>query len=222
MNSALHGMENALGIPSHPNGVLKSTRALVRYADDSAMLCESKEDAQQAKEDLARWLLPRGLTLSEAKTRIVHLTEGFDYLGFNVRRYPAPPTTKAGWKLLMKPSAKSIQECKARLRQEWRSLRGKPIRQVMQRLNPIMRGWSNYFRIGVAKDPFHTLDYWRWYRSVRWAKYMHPHTPMGWIKQRYFGRWKEGATDQGVFGDGQRRGYLLRLAWTPIRRHVID
>jgi RNA-directed DNA polymerase len=221
MNIALHGMETALGITYHPNGVLKSARALVRYADDSVILCESEEDAKQAKEDLARWLLPRGLTLSEDKTRIVHLTEGFDYLGFNVRRYPTPQTTKAGWKLLIKPSAKSIQGFKARLRQEWRSLRGKPIRQVIQQLNPIIRGWSNYFRIGVAKDTFHTLDYWMWYRSVRWAKYMHPHKSMGWIKHRYFGPWKEGSADQWVFGDGQRRGYLLRLAWTPIRRHIL-
>lgn len=185
------------------------------------MRCESEADAKHTKEALASWRLPRGLTLSEEKTRIVHLTEGFDFLGFNVRLYPSPQTTKAGWKLLIKPSAKSIKVFKARMRQEWRSLRGKPIRHVIQRLNPIMRGWSNDFRIGVAKETFQKLDHWRWHRSIRWAKYMHPHQPLGWITPRYFGPWKEGSADPWVCGDGRHSGDLLRLAWTPIRRHIL-
>src|SRR6266699_5294803 len=65
--------------------------------------CESREDAEQVQRILVEWLKERGLTLSEEKTRIVHLTEGFDFLGFNVRHYPAPQTARTGWKLLIKP-----------------------------------------------------------------------------------------------------------------------
>jgi RNA-directed DNA polymerase len=74
----------------------------VRYADDFVCFCETKEDAQQVQNILMEWLKERGLTLSEEKTRIVHLTEGFDFLGFNIRHYPAPLTSRTGWKLLIK------------------------------------------------------------------------------------------------------------------------
>ena len=64
--------------------------------------CETREDAERVQGILTEWLKERGLTLSEEKTRIVHLTEGFDFLGFNIRHYPAPQTSRTGWKLLIK------------------------------------------------------------------------------------------------------------------------
>lgn len=90
MNIALHGMEQALGVRYDRRGQIKGSRALVRYADDWVVFCESEQDAQGARRQAQEWLLKRGLRLSEDKTRIVHLTEGFDFLGFNIRHYPAP------------------------------------------------------------------------------------------------------------------------------------
>ena len=75
---------------------------MIRYADDLAVLCHSQKQAQQVKAQLAMWLAPRGLSFNEDKTRIVHLAEGFDFLGVNVRRYP-------GGKLLIKPSKAAIR-----------------------------------------------------------------------------------------------------------------
>src|SRR6266516_456768 len=109
-NIALHGMEEASGVKYSSQGSLKGKRAIVRYADDFVCFCETREDAEQVQKILVEWLKERGLTLSEEKTRIVHLTEGFDFLGFNVRQYPAPQTSRTGWKLLIKPSKQSIQE----------------------------------------------------------------------------------------------------------------
>ncbi len=109
-NIALHGMEQALDVKYGSDGTLRSKRAVVRYADDFVAFCETQEDAQQVREILTGWLKERGLTLSEEKTRIAHLTEGFDFLGFNIRHYKAPQTTRTGWKLLIKPSQKSIQK----------------------------------------------------------------------------------------------------------------
>lgn len=87
-NIALHGMENALGVRRDSNGWVKdSKRAIVRYADDFVVLCESEQDARQSQQDLTSWLKTRGLELSPEKTRVVHLDDGFDFLGFNVRRY---------------------------------------------------------------------------------------------------------------------------------------
>jgi RNA-directed DNA polymerase len=101
-NIALHGMEEAIGVTYDYRGQLIGNRAVVRYADDFICFCETREDAEQVQGILMEWLKERGLTLSEEKTRIVHLTEGFDFLGFNIRHYPAPKTSRTGWKLLIK------------------------------------------------------------------------------------------------------------------------
>ena len=101
-NIALHGMEEALGVKYDYRGQLIGKRAVVRYADDFVCFCETKADAERVQSILTEWLKERGLTLSQEKTRIVHLTEGFDFLGFNIRHYPAPQTSRTGWKLLIK------------------------------------------------------------------------------------------------------------------------
>ena len=94
LNVALHGLEEPPGSGTAPPGPMPVRReagspVVVRYADDVAVLCHSQEQAGQVKARLAAWLAPRGLSFNEDKTRVVHLTEGFDFLGFNVRRYQA-------------------------------------------------------------------------------------------------------------------------------------
>ena len=126
MNIALHGMEKALGIhyrSDRGKWYAKGPRSLVRYADDFVILTRSKEDACMAKQEVSDWLTRRGLSLSEEKTRIRHLREGFDFLGFHIRHYPVT-TTKTGYKLLIKPSQKAVETFTRRLRQEWKALRG--------------------------------------------------------------------------------------------------
>jgi hypothetical protein len=86
--------------------------------------CETKEDAEQVQGILTDWLNERGLTLSQEKTRIVHLTEGFEFLGFNIRHYPAPLTSRTGWKLLIKPSKESVQEVQKKLKVLWAKVQG--------------------------------------------------------------------------------------------------
>ncbi len=100
-------MEEAIGVKYDYRGQLIGKRAVVRYADDFVCFCETREDAEQVQRILVEWLKERGLTLSEEKTRIVHLTEGFDFLGFNIRHYPAPQTSRTGWKLLIKREPKN-------------------------------------------------------------------------------------------------------------------
>ena len=121
MNVALHGMEQAAGVRSittgsHAGTARPGSPVLIRYADDVLALCHSREQAGQVKARLAAWLTPRGLAFNEDKTRIVHLDDGVDFLGFNVRRYRG--------KLLIKPSKAAIRRIRERLRDELRSLRG--------------------------------------------------------------------------------------------------
>jgi RNA-directed DNA polymerase len=116
---ALRGMEAALGAKHDKRGQLKGSRAVVRYADDAVVFCESWEDAEQARTTLTHWLKARGLTLSEEKTQIVHLCEGFDFLGFHIRRSPAPQTSRVGYRLRITPSKHTVQEVRKKLRTLW-------------------------------------------------------------------------------------------------------
>ncbi len=100
----------------------------------------------------------RGLTLSEEKTRIVHLSEGFDFLGFNIRQYRVPHT-RTGWKLLIKPSKQSVQKIRNKLRQVWLEQLGTPLDVLIKKLNPVIRGQAHYFRLGVSSRIFHKLDH---------------------------------------------------------------
>jgi RNA-directed DNA polymerase len=221
MSIALHGMEQALGVRYDKRGQIKGSRALVRYADDWVVFCESKEDAQEARRQAQKWLLKRGLRLSEDKTRVVHLTEGFDFLGFNIRHYPAPKTARSGYKLLIKPSKDSVSNFKDRMRSEWMNLKGHNAMEVLKRLNPIVRGWANYFRIGVSKHTFETLDHWMLARCARHVRSNHPRKGWRWCRQKYWGQLNPERADRWVFGDKSTGAYLLKLSWTPIRRHVL-
>src|SRR3954462_6806976 len=107
----------------------ESRAVRVRPATHLVALCSSREQAEQVKARLAAWLAPRGLAFNEDKTRIVHLDEGVDFLGFNVRRYRG--------KLLIKPSKTAVKRIKARLSAEMKALRGYNAQMVLIRLNPI-------------------------------------------------------------------------------------
>ena len=141
LNIALHGLEEAAGVRYrggiHAGTVKDGCPALIRYADDLVVRCHSRQQSEQVRARLAEWLEPRGLAFNEAKTRIVPVTEGFDFLGFNLRRYP-------NGKLLIKPSATVIKRFRDRLAKEFRSLRGSNVAAVLAKIAPIVRGWVAY------------------------------------------------------------------------------
>jgi RNA-directed DNA polymerase len=218
MNVALHGMEEAAGVRYIPTGSNAGTArpgspVVIRYADDLLALCHSREQAEQVKARLGAWLAPRGLVFNEDKTRIVHLDDGVDFLGFNARRYRG--------KLLIKPSKAAGKRIRARLTAEMRALRGHNAQMVLIRLNPIIRGWSAYYRHGVSARVFNELDHHVWKLVYKWAKSSHPHKSKHWIIARYFGAFNSTRRDRWVFGDRDSGAYLLKFAWTPITRHTL-
>jgi RNA-directed DNA polymerase len=220
-NIALHGMEEAIGVTYDYRGQLIGKRAVVRYADDFVCFCETREDAEQVQKILVEWLKERGLALSEEKTRIVHLTEGFDFLGFNIRHYPAPQTSRTGWKLLIKPSKESVQDVQRKLKDQWDKVQGTNVQSVLTKLNPIIRGWANYFRTAVAKEIFSSLDRWMFYKADRYTRRMHPKKPKDWRHRKYWGRFQLERLDPWVFGDKQTGGHVLKFSWFPIERHIL-
>ena len=219
-NIALHGMEEALGVKHKSTGEIRGPRAVVRYADDFVVFCESKEDAEQAEITLKEWLSDRGLSLSPEKTRIVHLTQGFDFLGFNIRHYENQ-TSKSGFTLLIKPSKKSVKAIREKLHDEWTHSVGSNASAVIKKLNPIVRGWANYFRIGVASRTFNSLDQWMFQKERRYASRSHPTKPMYWKKEKYWGRLNLARKDNWVFGDKRSGKFLLKFSWFNIKRHVL-
>src|SRR5215469_6301408 len=220
-NIALHGMEEALGVTYDYRGQLIGKRAVVRYADDFVCFCETREDAEQVQKILVEWLKERGLTLSEEKTHIVHLTKGFNFLGFNIRHYPAPQTSRTGWKLLIKPSKESVQDVQKKLKDQWNKAQGGNVQLVLKKLNPIIRGWANYFRTAVAKEIFSKLDSWMFYKADRYTRWTHPKKPKDWRHRKYWGRFHLDRLDPWVFGDKHTGGYLLKFSWFPIERHTL-
>jgi RNA-directed DNA polymerase len=219
MNVVLHGMEEAAGVRYHPGGhrdagtAVPGSPVLIRYADDALALCHSRDQAEQVKARLAAWLEPRGLAFNEAKTAIVCLDDGVDFLGFNVRRYRG--------KLLIKPSKAAVKRIKARLTAEMKALRGHNAQMVLLRLNPIIRGWSAYYRHCVSARVFSQVDDHLWQLTYKWAKWTHPHKGKRWIASRYFGRFVPSRQDRWVFGDRDSGAYLLKFAWTKITRHTL-
>jgi RNA-directed DNA polymerase len=222
LNIALHGMESALGVFYNSQGATVSKRAVVRYADDFVVFCESQEDALRVKDEiLPPWLAERGLTLSEEKTRIVHLSEGFDFLSFHVRLYETPRFTRTGWKLLIKPSKKAVQVKRQELRALWRELQGHNVKEVLRRLNPIIRGWADYHRRVAASRVFSKMDSWMYQRAKRWAKRTHGNKTGKWCQARYWGRLNKERNDHWVFGDKKTGRYLLKFSWFKIERHPL-
>jgi RNA-directed DNA polymerase len=176
--------------------------------------CHSRQQAENVREKMAEWLAERGLAFNEDKTRVVHLSEGFDFLGWNFRRYPGP-------KLLIKPSKAAVGKHRRRLAGETRRLRGANAGMVISTLNPVIRGWTAYHRGMVSGAIFSSLGHHTWTLTWKWARWTHPNKGGWWVASRYYGKFCPSRDDKWVFGDRETGAYLLNHAWTSIRRHVV-
>jgi RNA-directed DNA polymerase len=218
LNVTLHGLEEAAGVRYRsglePDAVRASSPAAVRYADDFAVCCRTRQQAESVRDKLTGWLAERGLALNEDKTRIVCLSEGFDFLGWNFRRYPGP-------KLLIKPSKAAVRKHRRRLADETRRLRGANARAVIAALSPVIRGWTAYHRGMVSSKTFGSLWNHTWQLTYKWARWTHPNKGARWVTSRYYGNFCPDRNDRWVFGDRETGACLPKHPWTSIRRHVM-
>jgi RNA-directed DNA polymerase len=172
-------------------------------------LCHSRKQAEQVKARLTEWLRSRGLVFNEDKTRVVYLERGCDLLGFIIRNYHD--------KLLMEPSREAVRRFKDRLRAEM-LLAWVNATAALQRLTPIIRGWSGYYRSLVSSEVFTALDDYMWKLTYKWA----PRQPVltrtspALGHRRYCGTFNKSPQDQWVFGGRGSGAYLLKFAWTKI------
>ena len=219
-NIALHGMEEALGVKYRPKRESIGKRIIVRYADDFVILCESQEDAKSAKNDIESFLKIRGLELSSEKTRICHITEGFDFLGLNVRHYKVK-CTKTGYKLLIKPNKKFLQKTRNDIREIFLNHHGKSVGNLIGKINPVIRGKANYLNKYVSSKAFSDLDNYLFKRQVRYVNRTHPNKNKKWKKDKYWGKLNFRRNDNWVFGDKQSGSHMLKFNWTKIERHTL-
>jgi RNA-directed DNA polymerase len=186
---------------------------LVRYADDFIITGNSKEVLANEVKPLVRdFLAERGLALSEEKTAITHIEEGFNFLGFNFRKYDG--------KLLVKPARKSVSAFLRDIRETIRSRPTVAAHMLIAKLNPKIRGWLNYYRHVASSETFKAVEHAIWKALWRWAIRRHRMKGARWIHDRYFSRVKtRDWVFQGRSPDGQRRLILLPTT-VRVSRHV--
>ncbi len=146
-----------------------ATYRIVRYADDFVIMVHgSKEHAEALREEVAGVLAPLGLRLSAAKTRVCHLDEGLDFLGFRIQRRLKKGTARKH--IYTYPSKKALASITGKVRALTRGSRHRTLADLLRQVNAVLRGWCNYFQYGVSKATFHYVDMFTWRRITLWLR----------------------------------------------------
>ena len=256
-NIALHGMEECvkefaetLDLKSYRGRQLgkrekRRTLTLIRYADDFVILHKDYSVIQSCRELVSEWLKDMGLELKPSKTRLTHTLHNvgqekasFDFLGFNIRQYKTGKYTSGqntkkellGFKTLIKPSQKSIRNHYKQLAEIITNSKSLKQETLIGRLNPVIRGWCNYFSAVVSKKVFNKIDYLLHWKLWKWGRRRHPQKRKTWLKDKYFSRESYYDRQKNKFvsrnwifatlKDGEIHYRLLSHADTKITRHV--
>lgn len=228
-NIALHGMEDEIGVKYRIKTEKKTgnvhhevfdTKSVVRYCDDFVILCESKEEAESMYERLKPYLTKRGLELAPDKTRVTHISQGFDFLGFHFKHYPTNKEKGRLWKIIIKPNENSQSKMIEKVRECFKRNQGRNVARLISELNPIIRGYANYWRHQVSKELFSKMDSYIWSKVKSFLRRLHPKKPWKWIIKRYFYPDIYGQSQSNwLLTDPSQKYQLIRMAWTPIVRH---
>ena len=175
-----------------------------------------QEDLVKALAQIKQWLSQRGLSINEEKTRIVHIQDGFNFLGFNLRQYNG--------KLLIKPQKEKVLKFCKELGRTISKCASWTQQNLISKLKPILRGFANYYRGVVSKKTFSYINHRVTMYLYRWAKRRHPKKGKKWVKNRYFHRIEENEWTfacQGTDSRGRNKFYsLCNISKTPIIRHI--
>ena len=208
-NIGLHGLEEL--VKSH-----NKRMGIIRYADDFVITAKSREELEEFIPRIKQWLLERGLEFSAEKTRLVHIEEGFDFLGFNARHYNG--------KLLIKPQKQKVLNFCKKVGETIKKLQGVKQEILIKKLNPILRGFANYYQGVVSSKTFSYVKSRVWQYLWNWCKRRHRNKRRNWVKNKYFRRingvdWTFCCETEGRKGK-KKLLYLYNIDNTPIVRHV--
>lgn len=215
-NMALDGLETQLKQYLGVTRARKLKINVVRYADDFVITGDSKEVLEsEIRPWVEQFLAVRGLQLSPEKTHIVHTDQGFDFLGWNFRKYDG--------KLLIKPSKKNVKAFYHKVKEVIDANKMAKQEYLIRLLNPILKGWVLYHQPVVAKQAYSRMDNLLFYALWRWAKRRHPNKSLQWIGKKYFrtqgSRSWVFATTMLEENGTKKEVALYSLASTPIERH---
>ena len=224
----IKGWKKKIGVTTTSNVINKKTGKsykcrnslyidLVRYADDFVVLHEDKEVIEESKRFIGNWLEERGLELSPEKTRIIHSTEGFDFLGHHIKHYENK--LKDTYKLKLLNGTKTeqrravashklrVEPTKDKIKRHWREisdtiwkLKDVSPDVLIMKIQPMITGWANYYRTAHSSEAFSKLDYLLYNRLTQWAKRKHSKKGVRWINEKYFGAKRVGKT-KGLIHD---------------------
>ncbi|HAA28043.1 MAG TPA: group II intron reverse transcriptase/maturase [Cyanobacteria bacterium UBA8553] len=224
-NIALHGLEDFI-TGFKPKGY-RYGAALVRYADDFVIIHESKDFVEQLQQQTESWLTGMGLELKPNKTHIRHTSEGFDFLGFNIRQYSVGAyraathtsgnkTKNLGFQTLITPSKEAIKRHLEKIGKLIDAHHNAPQEALINRLNPVILGWCNYYSTQVSKETFSKCIHLTFKKLLAWAKRRCSKSNAYDIVQKY---WQTIGSSKWEFAtkNGHR---LIKHSETPIRRHV--
>ncbi len=199
-NMVLDGLEKEINLKACPtqyrNGIRYNPLKVhfVRYADDFIVTCANRDYLEnEIKPLVSKFLAQRGLELSQEKSKITHINDGFDFLGFNIRKYKD--------KCLTKPKKDSVKSIYTSIRECVTANKTVTIRRLILLIKPKIKGWANFFRHAASKRTFALLDNKMFTLLWRWAKRRHSNKSLHWIKAHYFKRsgkrnWVFMATDR--------------------------
>jgi RNA-directed DNA polymerase len=235
-NIALHGMEERIkqyadtfprksGLGKRDN---RKSLSLIRYADDFVILHENLTVVQRCKEIISEWLQGMGLELKPSKTRLAHTLiqyeqekPGFDFLGFTIQQFPVGKYhSKQGFKTIITPSKQKQKVHYDQIASVIEAQKAAPQAALISHLNPIIRGWANYYATVVSKVAYSDIDDLMYQKLNAWAKRRHPKKSGEWLTKRY---WQSIGGDNWVFAtkkEGLTPLRLLKHSATPIVRHV--
>ena len=234
-NIALHGMEQR--IKEYAETLKGSKRenkkslSLIRYADDFVIIHENLNVIHKCQRIIKDWLAEFDLEIKPEKTQIVHTLKehegrkpGFNFLGFKILQFvqgkyqsgKTPQGKNIGFKTIIKPSEKTIKEHYAQIAEITRKHNSAPQSALISKLNPIIRGWSNYYKSQCSKETFSKLDHLITLRLIKWAYRRHPNKNRHWAVNKY---WKTIGNDNWVFGEKEGI-YLLKHTKRTIKRHI--
>jgi len=212
-NLALDGMQEVVrqAAPQQADKV-----HFIRYADDFIVTGANRQILeQQVKPALTAFLAQRGLVLSEQKTVTTSIQQGFNFLGHTVRKF--------GDTLLIRPAKSSIQALRDKIRLCFQSALGLSQEALIRQLNPVLRGWANYYRNGAAKRTFVKLDHYVLRKVLGWTRRRHPHKPASWREHKYFSaagpKWEFSVRIRKAGGESRVLS-LYRMSSTRIERHI--
>lgn len=184
-NMVLDGLEKRIHAVFPDERCVKGVRTrtkvnVVRYADDFIITAGTRKLAEELLPVVQEFMADRGLELSEEKTRTTHIDQGFDFLGWNVRKYDG--------KLLIKPAKKNVLHFLDTVRGIIKAQKAAEAGWLIGKLNPVIRGWANYHKFAVASETFNRVDHEIWKCLWRWALRRHPNKSRSWVKDKYFAR----------------------------------